>query len=288
MKFIQTLWDQMRAELSDSATPPINRACHSLLSGALGPLTERQVEDLESVNNSIQKLTAFIKGKPIDWDDDSEAAHALRGPLNSTIGFSRLILKGIDGPITKAQEQALETIYTISRRLLVLFNLLLDARLLAENDLAFDIQSLPVGEILRELITTGRRLADSQGFAFWTEVADETSDILINGDGKRFKQALMALLVTAMKYQGDDTTTLRTWLNEKTLLIQLENHGCQLPPALFSNLSNLLTNEADHSFPYDAHLRLGLAWRLVNEMGGCLEARQTDGSGTFTVTFPIV
>jgi len=38
-------------------------------------------------------------------------SHELRTPLNSIIGFSRVILKGIDGPITPQQEEDLKAIY---------------------------------------------------------------------------------------------------------------------------------------------------------------------------------
>jgi signal transduction histidine kinase len=38
-------------------------------------------------------------------------SHELRTPLNSIIGFSRVILKGIDGPINEQQHQDLSAIY---------------------------------------------------------------------------------------------------------------------------------------------------------------------------------
>jgi len=38
-------------------------------------------------------------------------SHELRTPLNSIIGFSRVIIKGIDGPVTELQQQDLTAIY---------------------------------------------------------------------------------------------------------------------------------------------------------------------------------
>ena len=118
LELIQTLWDQMKADLHTGEMSQIHDACQTLLRGDPGPLTELQTEDLESVDRSLAKLIERAEGEPIDWADYSEAAHALRGPLNATIGFSRLILKGIDGPITEAQKEPLETIYNGSRRML--------------------------------------------------------------------------------------------------------------------------------------------------------------------------
>ena len=53
-------------------------------------------------------------------------SHELRTPLNSIIGFSRVILKGIDGPVTDQQTQDLTAIYNSGQHLLGLINDVLD------------------------------------------------------------------------------------------------------------------------------------------------------------------
>ncbi|MGF2076169.1 sensor histidine kinase, partial [Enterococcus casseliflavus] len=53
-------------------------------------------------------------------------SHELRTPLNSIIGFSRVILKGIDGPVTDMQHQDLTAIYNSGQHLLGLINDILD------------------------------------------------------------------------------------------------------------------------------------------------------------------
>ena len=45
-------------------------------------------------------------------------SHELRTPLNSIIGFSRVILKGIDGPVNDMQTQDLGAIYNSGQHLL--------------------------------------------------------------------------------------------------------------------------------------------------------------------------
>jgi K+-sensing histidine kinase KdpD len=240
------------------------------------------------MDRSLTKLTRRFEGEPIDWTDYGVAAHALRGPLNSTIGFSRLMLKGADGPITAAQRDALETIYIESRKLLTIFNLLLDALLLAERGIGFASEPVQADDILQELIAVGQTLADNRGFIFETNVMAEISQTAIRSDAKRLKQALSALLATSVKHMRAGRLALRVWLQENRLLIQLENEACQLPAPLLANLPTLLTAEADHSFPYDAHLRLGLAWRFLAEMGGGLRAHRNNEKCTITVTLPLV
>jgi K+-sensing histidine kinase KdpD len=282
-ELIQALWDQMRADLSTDLMPQLDDACRALVGGTLGPLTDNQREDMASVDRSVSKLTTRIEGQPINWSDHSDAAHALRGPLNSTIGFSRLMLKGLDGPINAAQGEALETIYSISRRYLTLFNLLLDALLLMENDIVADVEPVRVGETLEELIAAGQALANNRDFSFQAKVSPGVLVVEVLTNSKRLKQAITALLATSVRYKGDGPVKFRAWSGETELFMQLEFPGCELPAPLFAQLPNLLTDRAERSFPYDAHLRLGLAWRLLDQTHGRLEAHDVDGSGVFTV-----
>lgn len=283
---IQALWDQMRAELGADPLPQLNQACQALISGSLGSLTDLQAGDLEAVERGLIKMTRRIEGEPINWTDYSEAAHALRSPLNSTMGFSRLTLRGVDGPINEAQTKALETIYNGSRRVLTLFNLLLDALLLVQDEIVVDVEPVRADRILEELVAVGQALADTRQLTFETDVTSQVAEAIIEVDAQRLKQALSALLAVMVRYSGNGMVTLRSWLDGQALLIRLENLACQLPAPLLVNLCQLLTEKVDRSFPYDAHLRLGLAQHLINKMRGQLEAQQTAEMCTFTVTLP--
>jgi signal transduction histidine kinase len=72
-------------------------------------------------------------------------SHALRTPLNSIIGFSRVMLKGLDGSLNDLQRSDLATIHEGGRQLLGLIDDLLE---LSQWDIApFDAdQALPQGE----------------------------------------------------------------------------------------------------------------------------------------------
>ncbi len=288
LQTIQALWDQIRAELRADELPQIESSTQALLSGELGPLTPHQQEDLKSVERSLEKLDRRVKGEPIQWDDYSEAAHALRGPLNAMIGFSRLIFKGVDGPTTEAQNEALETIHTHSRRLLAIFNLLLDALLLYDGDMTIQHEPLQAQEAVEELKTAGQALAANRQFTFETDIAPPIKAISLQTDPKRFKQALLALLAVQGKYMAGGVLTLRAKLGQAALIIQLESQSCQLPESLLDDPANLLTDQADHTLPYDAHLRIGLAWRLLEKLGGQLETQSGAEHCHFIVTFPLL
>jgi hypothetical protein len=118
-------------------------------------------------------------------------------------------------------------------------------------------------------------------------VTTAVSEVTLQSDRKRLKQSLSALLAVSAKYMEGSVLALRVDFDTGAVLVKLESQGCQLSESSLSGLSRLLSEAADLSLPYDAHLRLGLAWHLLNQMKGSLEARHADGTCTFTVTLPI-
>jgi len=76
-------------------------------------LSQKAIEDMKEVDRVKSQFLANM-------------SHELRTPLNSIIGFSRVILKGIDGPINEIQKQDMTAIYNSGQHLLTLINDILD------------------------------------------------------------------------------------------------------------------------------------------------------------------
>ncbi len=101
-----------------------------LLSGELlQGLTEEETLLLQP--RLIESLGACIAGyffgkaareKRFNMDAMSKMGHDLKTPINAITGFSKVILKGIDGPITEFQQQDLTSIYEGGRKLLAMIN----------------------------------------------------------------------------------------------------------------------------------------------------------------------
>jgi signal transduction histidine kinase len=281
----------MRVELGADLFPQVDEACRSLLDGSLGTLTDLQVEDLEAIHRSLAKLSTRLEGEPINWADHSESTHALRGPLNSIIGFSRLLLRGVDGPIADAQHQALETIYNGSRRMLVVFNLLLDASTLDQEGIRVTCETDGLQGLLDELTRVGQTLAESKGFAFEAETAAVPSGVRIYSDQSRLKQMLAGLLALIARYADQASLKLSAELiiEEQAVRIDVACTHCSFPQAAVQAYPQLLTDQADLTIPYDVHLRLGLARELLNQLGGQLDVLVDSGGLTrFVIVHPIV
>jgi K+-sensing histidine kinase KdpD len=155
------------------------------------------------------------------------------------------------------------------------------------GDMDVTLEPMPANEVLDELISVGQTLAARSEFNFQTKVDEPAAAMTIRSNKKRLQQALLALLAVSTKHSQHDVSTLRAWLDQDNLFIQLENQGCQQAVPLPSDLSLLLTDQAPPTIPYDVHLRLGLARRLLEDMNGGLKINQTDQQCAFTVAVPI-
>ena len=106
-------------------------------------------------------LTGFFTGKAerakrFNMDAMSDMGHDLKTPINAITGFSRVILKGIDGPITEFQQQDLTSIYEGGRKLLTMID---DFFQVAKKDAAktnIYAVSFPVSALLGDIVTTAQ------------------------------------------------------------------------------------------------------------------------------------
>ena len=79
-------------------------------------------------------------------------SHELRTPLNSVIGFSRVILKGIDGPINDVQQQDITAIYNSGMHLLNMINEILDLSKIDAGKMELQIEEVNLSDIINSAI----------------------------------------------------------------------------------------------------------------------------------------
>lgn len=94
----------------------------------LHKLNEDQAREMAGDPKAIEELAwGNRETGHIDLDDFiSWASHDLKSPLNTIIGFTRVVIKGMDGPINETQSADLTTAFNSSQRMLFLINSLVD------------------------------------------------------------------------------------------------------------------------------------------------------------------
>jgi len=91
-------------------------------------LNDKQAAELAGDPKVIESLI-WSKDETGHFDLDnflSWASHDLKTPLNSVIGFTKVVLKGIDGPVNEIQETDLSTAFSMGQRTLALISYLVE------------------------------------------------------------------------------------------------------------------------------------------------------------------
>ncbi|MFW5691742.1 MAG: GAF domain-containing protein, partial [Chloroflexota bacterium] len=175
------------------------------MSGSLSAIVQsiQLLDQLQRTNEQLRELDRLKS------DFLANMSHELRTPLNSIIGFSRVMLKGIDGPLTEMQEQDLTTIYNSGQHLLMLINDILDqAKIAAEKlDLKFDyFEVKPLAEGVRSI---GIGLVKDKVVDLRLEMAPNMPRVY--GDEFRTRQILLNLVSNAAKFTQEGTITIKVY-----------------------------------------------------------------------------
>jgi signal transduction histidine kinase len=134
-------------------------------------------------------------------------SHELRTPLNSIIGFSRVILKGIDGPITADQEEDLTSIYKNGQHLLNLINEILDMAKIEAGKMTLSFEEVDLSTAAQSVYDTVRGLIDPTQVELIWDIHPHLP--LIEADPIRIRQILLNLLSNAAKYTPDGHIQLK-------------------------------------------------------------------------------
>lgn len=220
-------------------------------------------------------------------------SHELRTPLNSIIGFSRVILKGIDGPVTELQEQDLNAIYNSGQHLLRLINDILDLSKIdaGKMELAFDEVNLP--ELLQSVIPTVGGLIKDKPIKLEQRISPDIP--ILHADAMRIRQVIINLLSNAAKFteQGSITISADVQKNQNNQLeaivkvidtglgIALEDQEKLFQP--FSQVDSSPTRKTGGT-----GLGLSISRRLIELHGGKIDViSQPNQGSTFYFTIPL-
>ena len=133
-------------------------------------------------------------------------SHELRTPLNSIIGFSRVILKGIDGPVTDLQQQDLTAIYNSGQHLLGLINDILDLSKIEAGKMELTLDEVDIEKLIVSVMSTVIGLVKDKPVRLEKEI--EVNLPLVKADSMRVRQILINLFSNAAKFTDEGTITV--------------------------------------------------------------------------------
>ncbi len=133
-------------------------------------------------------------------------SHELRTPLNSIIGFSRVILKGIDGPINDTQKQDLTAIYNSGQHLLGLINNVLDLSKIEAGKMELQYSDVNINDIVVTTMSTASGLTKDKNIKLYQVISPEIP--IIRADATRVRQVLLNFISNAAKFTDEGSITI--------------------------------------------------------------------------------
>ena len=134
-------------------------------------------------------------------------SHELRTPLNSIIGFSRVILKGIDGPVTDLQQQDLTAIYNSGQHLLGLINDILDLSKIEAGKMELTFDEVDIAKLIKSVMSTVIGLIKDKPVRLVEDIEEGLP--IVKADAMRVRQVLINLFSNAAKFTDEGAITVR-------------------------------------------------------------------------------
>jgi signal transduction histidine kinase len=217
----------------------------------------------------------------------ANVSHELRTPLTVIVGFSEVLVRGIDGPLTPDQLADSRTINAASRHLLELIDDLIDIQQIEEDRIVLRTERIELKQFLISALEDVRPHADARGLSL--ELVDNGMPETVDADRARFSQIVRNLLSNAVKFTGQGGCV---WIVAAAdglghVRIEVEDTGVGIAPEDQARIFEKFQRVASDEFS-GTGLGLSIARRLARMHGGELSVRSILGSGSrFTLVLPI-
>jgi signal transduction histidine kinase/HAMP domain-containing protein len=212
-------------------------------------------------------------------------SHALRTPLNSIIGFSRVMLKELDGPLSDLQRADLETIHDSGRQLLGLINDMLELSQLELGVAPFSASEVDLEEILEGVMATTQALVRNKRVRLTMDVPVPAPSLYT--DGQRLRQVILALMSNAVKYTDEGSIRLQIAETDGAVKISVSDTGAGIPRVERERIFANGGHEEGGDGAGGGGFGLAISKRVVERLGGEIWVESEEGVGsTFTFTLP--
>ena len=209
-------------------------------------------------------------------------SHELREPLTNIIGFSRLILKGLDGPVSDQQRQDLQIIYANSQHLLGLINDLLDISQIEAGLMELQFQELHLAEVIRSVMATTSALVRDKDIELRQDIAPDLPAVW--ADTARVRQVLLRLLTNAARSVEQGYIAVRAWPDGHEIRVSVSDTGAGLAPQYQEHIFERFEQGEKGA----AGVGLALSKEFVELHGGRIWVESQVGKGsTFTFALPL-
>src|SRR5438552_2518902 len=254
------------------------------LSGAYLTLEEKVSQRTSELQAANQELARANKLKS---EFLANVSHELRTPLSAIIGFSQILLDGIDGPMSEEQQQDISQVNKSGQSLLTLINQILDLSKIEAGKMELSVERVELPALITSILESISPLAQEKGLRIETRFAPGLP--AVEGDAARLKQVLINLLSNAVKFTERGHIEVIAQPSGRMVRITVKDTGIGISAESQRVVFDEFVQGDGSSTRRHGGTGLGLSIvrKLVEMHGGAISVVSEPGQGsTFTFTVP--
>jgi signal transduction histidine kinase/ActR/RegA family two-component response regulator len=245
---------------------------------------EREAQALAQVNEELRRLDE-LKSEFL-----AMVSHELRTPLTAIIGYSRLLMRQVHGPLTAKQLEQQEAILRSAQRLTDLINDLLDVSRLEAGRIELQPGPTSLRQVADQVIAVVSAAAHGKQIRLQNDVPVDLPHL--NADPTRLQQVLVNLVGNAVKFTpSGGLVRIAAGATGEQAWVAVEDTGVGIP-------GDELARIWDPFYQVESPLRrrhggsglgLTIVRRLVELHGGVVraESQGANKGSRFTFTLPV-
>lgn len=253
---------------------------------ALGEEFNRMADSIQERDERLERVNRDLrKANQVKSEFLAMMGHELKTPIHAIRGYSQLLLEGIDGPLTSAQQEDLENIVKSGDHLRALIDNILQFSKLEAGGETLHPSEVEVGRLLDEALQNVKVLAREKGI----EVRGYANGLRIQADETKLKQVLINLLSNALKYTPQGQVDVTVEQRNGEILFAVRDTGIGIPEEYHEKIFEPFTQIDSSTTRQWGGIGLGLSIvkKYVEMHGGRIWLESALGQGTtFYFTIP--
>lgn len=233
---------------------------------------QKQVEAVEQLREVDRLKSEFL----------ASMSHELRTPLNSIIGYSQLMIDGVDGEMPEEAIEDLQAIHSSGHHLLSIINDILDLAKIEAGRMEMDLQPAQFRPIADEVYRMTNVLVQNKPVEMRLDVPKDLPKIW--GDTVRIRQILYNLVSNAIKFtqQGEVRIAAKLSDDNEMVHVSVSDTGTGIPSDHLERIFNKF-HQVDNSATRKVGgtgLGLTITRYLVEMHGGKIWVESEEGKGS--------
>jgi signal transduction histidine kinase len=259
--------------------------------------SEKLEEKVREATGELVRRNELLQRQHIELEQASQLksqflanmSHEFRTPLNAILGYTSMVLQGVNGELPPAIRRSLTRVDSNAKHLLSIINDILDISRIEAGRMPLHVADFEVPGLLNELLSEVEPLISRARLAVTADVAAGLP--ALSNDRQKVKQIVLNLLTNAIKFtpQGSIQVRVRFHAKSDELTIAVSDTGIGIADKdqekVFEDF-----RQADNSVTREyggAGLGLSICRRLAGMLDGRIELVSKLGEGaTFTLHLP--